>query len=81
MANFGIKIEGLFTILTSLIIFALFPGTPTQAKSLLGLQYFSERELHIIRRRVVLDDPTKAYTRINITLKEVTSTVSHFHTF
>ncbi|RFU35018.1 hypothetical protein B7463_g1284, partial [Scytalidium lignicola] len=74
-------LEGLFTILVSFILAALFPGVPSKAKSLLGVQYFSDRELHIIRQRVLLDDPTKATGRSNITRKELTSTLSDWRIY
>lgn len=62
--------------MVSIIIASLFPGVPAKAKSLLGISYFSERELHIIRQRVLIDDPTKATGRSNITRQELVNCVS-----
>ncbi|KAH8808667.1 alternative sulfate transporter [Xylogone sp. PMI_703] len=74
-------LEGLFTIVVSFILASLFPGVPNKAKSLLGVQYFSERELHIIRQRVLLDDPTKATGRSNITRKELTTALGDWRIY
>jgi len=50
-------LEGIFTILVSVIFGCFFAGTPARPYSLLKLTYFSPRELHILRTRILLDDP------------------------
>jgi hypothetical protein len=75
------KIEGLFTIIVAGIFAIFFPGTPKDAKSLVGFRYFSEREIHILNQRIYLDDPNSEKARKTISLKELTSTVSFVRTF
>ncbi|KAH8598708.1 alternative sulfate transporter [Bisporella sp. PMI_857] len=50
-------IEGLFTILVAGIFASLFPGTPANPVTLTGLRYFTEREVHIMRERIRLENP------------------------
>jgi MFS family permease len=68
-------LEGLFTILVAIVFATLFPGHPGNPKSLLGISCFTEEELHILRTRMLLDDPNNERTNNHITLKEITSTV------
>jgi len=75
------QLEGLFTILVSFIFAALFPGRPQVSKSLLGIHYFNERELHIICQRVILDDPTKITGRSNITKRELINTLTDWRIY
>jgi hypothetical protein len=70
-----VQIEGLFTILVAGVFVMLFPGTPKKPKTLTGLKYFPEREIHILRQRIRLDDPTSGTGRKTISLKELTTTV------
>jgi hypothetical protein len=71
-----LQLEGLFTILVAFIFLALFPGTPSDPITLTKLKYFSDREIHILRERVILDDPWKQTSRRHVKLAEVTATVT-----
>ncbi|KAI9150848.1 Efflux pump radE [Paramyrothecium foliicola] len=53
-------IEGLLAFLSGVTFILAFPKSTSNPVSVLGFQYFSEREAHIVRQRVLLDDPTKA---------------------
>lgn len=71
------KLEGAFTVLAGLVFIAFFPRDPGSPVSLLGVSYFSEREAHILAKRVLLDDPSKAHRGLNISPSELKAAVSH----
>ncbi|KAF2815415.1 MFS general substrate transporter [Mytilinidion resinicola] len=68
-------IEGLFTITVSFILMAFLPKNPFDPVPFTRIQYFSQREKDIIRRRVFLDDPTKEKKSKNITRAELLDTL------
>ncbi len=73
-------IEGLITVVLGIIFLLFMPQGPFKPQSVISkkLNYFTEREIFILRSRVILDDPTKdpQVTHKWITRKELTTTVS-----
>ncbi|KAE9376566.1 MFS transporter [Stipitochalara longipes BDJ] len=74
-------LEGLFTILVAGIFATLFPGTPKNPKTLTGIGYFSEREVHILRRRVQFNNSNDGTGRKTISLKELTRTLTDWRIY
>lgn len=71
-------VEGLITIFAGIIFTLLVPPKAGNGYALVGLKrwsYFTPRESHIIRNRVLLDDPHKAHGHIKITAKDIWNTV------
>ncbi|KAB8258491.1 major facilitator superfamily domain-containing protein [Aspergillus pseudonomiae] len=71
-------VEGLITIFAGIIFTLLVPPKAGNGYALIGLKrwsYFTPRESHIIRNRVLLDDPRKARGHIKITAKDIWNTV------
>ncbi|KAL2165666.1 hypothetical protein VTG60DRAFT_4049 [Thermothelomyces hinnuleus] len=71
-------IEGLFTVLVGALFIALFPPSPGNPVSLLGIRYFSEREVQILQQRVLRDDMTKIQPRQNVSWDEVKATFTNW---
>ena len=53
----------------------LFPREPGKPTSILGFSYFNEREIQILVRRVLLDDPTKLHVKPNVSGAEIKKVV------
>jgi hypothetical protein len=72
------SIEGLLAIGVAFLFILLLPRSPSRPTPLFSrkLQYFTERERHILSTRVVLDDTQKANTARAMTLHDITSTLA-----
>jgi hypothetical protein len=71
-------VEGLITLFIAIVFTLLVPPSAGDGRPLIGRgrwSYFTERESHIIRNRVLLDDPRKAQGHIQITGKDIWQTV------
>lgn len=73
-------VMGLFTIVSGVIIGCFLPDSFQQPRPFLlpHLQPFSERELHILRRRVYKDEPIKSRRKSHIPLKALKSTFKNW---
>ncbi|KAL2271333.1 hypothetical protein VTJ83DRAFT_704 [Remersonia thermophila] len=71
-------IEGAFTVLVGFVFIALFPKSPANPVSFLGIRYFTERESQILQQRVLRDDPTKFQPRRNVSWGEVKDTFTNW---
>jgi MFS family permease len=76
-------VEGLFTILVSIILIFFLPGSPQTPRPLLsaGIIRFSDPESDLLRRRLENDDPeghTPGAQGMHIPLALVWKTVSHY---
>ncbi|EJD52883.1 alternative sulfate transporter [Auricularia subglabra TFB-10046 SS5] len=72
-------IMGLFSVLVGLLLALLLPDSVHKPTPYLlpRLAYFSERELYILKHRVIRDDPIKATGPIRIGRSELRSAVGH----
>ncbi|CAH0023578.1 unnamed protein product [Clonostachys rhizophaga] len=64
-------IEGIFTILVGIAFLTIFPTSIPKPVSLIGIRFFSERESHILTRRILADDPSKAEVKTHVIWQEV----------
>ncbi|KAJ5925435.1 hypothetical protein N7454_008074 [Penicillium verhagenii] len=67
-------IEGLITLFIGIVFTLLVPPSAGDGRPLIAFgrwSYFTERESHIIRNRVLLDDPKKARGHIQISKSDV----------
>ncbi|KAM0331510.1 hypothetical protein ACHAQA_003187 [Verticillium albo-atrum] len=71
-------VEGLLTVVAGLFFFALFPGTPSNPVSLLGVRFFTDREITILRDRVIIDDPNKATKKKSINVRDLGRALSDY---
>lgn len=71
-----LKIEGIFTILVGIAFLTIFPTSISKPVSLVGIRFFSERESHILTRRILADDPSKAEVKTYVSWQEVKNVVS-----
>jgi len=71
-------IMGVFSVLAGFVLALLLPDSVHKPTPWLlpRLRYFTERELYILKHRVILDDPAKAGGPIKIGRKELVSAVS-----
>ncbi|EJD52882.1 alternative sulfate transporter [Auricularia subglabra TFB-10046 SS5] len=71
---------GLFSILAGLVLALLLPDSVHKPTPFLlpKLKYFSERELYILKHRVIRDDPVKATGPIRIGRRELRSALSNW---
>lgn len=58
------------------LFIALFPRSPSNPVSLLGFNYFTEREAQILTARVVRDDPSKVHAKTHVSRGELKDAVS-----
>ena len=75
--NYPCPVEGLITIFAGLIFLAFVPPAVGNGKPLISFgrwSYFTEREVHIIRNRVILDDHQKAQKHIRISGADILNT-------
>lgn len=75
---FRYTVEGLITIFAGIVFILFLPPAVGNGKPLISAgrwSYFTERESHIIRNRVLLDDPRKAKGHIKISGSDILSTV------
>ncbi|KAE8386448.1 hypothetical protein ETB97_004383 [Aspergillus alliaceus] len=71
-------VEGLITIFAGILFTLLIPPSAGNGYAIISLKrwsYFTPRESHIIRNRVLHDDPHKARGHIKITAKDIWKTV------
>ncbi|KAJ5740047.1 hypothetical protein N7533_012831 [Penicillium manginii] len=71
-------VEGLLTLFIGIFFTLLVPPKVGDGRPLISFgrwSYFTERESHIIRNRVLLDDPQKAQGHIQITWSDIKNTV------
>ncbi|KAM0651855.1 hypothetical protein ACHAO3_003389 [Verticillium nonalfalfae] len=71
-------LEGLLTLVAGFCFFALFPGIPSNPVSLLGVRFFTDREITILRDRIIIDDPNKATTKTSINLGDLQRAVADY---
>lgn len=71
-------IEGIFTILCGVVFLLCIPLGPQNPATLFGYRYFTEREEHILRQRVLLDDPSKEKKSHSISKKELLSVLGNW---
>ncbi|KAM0343595.1 hypothetical protein ACHAPU_008346 [Fusarium lateritium] len=71
-------IEGLFTILVGTLFFILFPDSPFNPVSVFKYGIFTEREKHILTRRILVDDPTKIHAKPNVTKEEFKNVMTNW---
>lgn len=73
-------IEGVITLFIGVVFVLLIAPAVGDGRALITMggrwSYFSERESHICRSRVLLDDPNKARGGISITWADIKSTIS-----
>lgn len=66
--------EGLITLVIAIVFTLLVPPKVGDGRALVGFgrwNYFTDRESHIIRNRVLLDDPRKARGQISISGSDI----------
>ncbi|KAJ5761773.1 uncharacterized protein N7511_005155 [Penicillium nucicola] len=71
-------VEGLITIFIAIVFTLFVPPAVGDGRPLISMgkwSYFTERESHIIRNRVLLDDPRKARGHIQITKGDIWKTI------
>ena len=71
-------VEGLITLFIAIVFTLLVPPSAGDGRPLIAFgrwSYFTERESHIIRNRVLLDDPLKAKGHIQISGSDIWQTV------
>ncbi|KAJ6100450.1 hypothetical protein N7499_000080 [Penicillium canescens] len=71
-------VEGLITLFIGIIFTLFVPPAAGDGRPLIAMgrwSYFTERESHIIRNRVLLDDPRKARGHIQITKSDIWKTI------
>ncbi|GME49452.1 MFS transporter [Neofusicoccum parvum] len=68
-------LEGGLTVLASLLFVALFPKSVADPRALVGGSRFSVRERDILRRRVLLDGPSKVSERRHVSGADVFRTL------
>lgn len=71
-------IEGMFTIVIGILFITFFPKSPSNPVSIMGIRYFNEREIHILSRRVLLDDPSKIHTHTHISAAEIKAALTNW---
>ncbi|CAK7221697.1 hypothetical protein SEUCBS140593_004654 [Sporothrix eucalyptigena] len=71
-------IEGMFTVVVGILFISLFPKSPANPVSILGFRYFSDREIHVLSRRVLLDDPSKIHTHTHISKQELKNALTNW---
>lgn len=74
----NIPVEGLITLFIAIVFTLLVPPAAGDGRPLISFgrwSYFTERESHIIRNRVLLDDPLKAKGHIQISGSDIWQTV------
>jgi hypothetical protein len=54
----------------SFVFVIVVPGDPTSPQSAFGLQWFSDRHVDILRRRIIADDKAKQDTHRPLTKRE-----------
>lgn len=69
-------LEGLMTIVAGILFLCLFPGTPSNPVSLIGVHFFTEREQMILHKRILVDDPSKVTTK-SIKGRDILSTLGN----
>lgn len=67
----------MYTVLTGIAFLVVFPKSPDDPVSFMNIRFFSEREAHILKKRVDLDDPAKANGRPHVSWSEFKRTVSN----
>lgn len=71
-------VEGLLTLFIGIAFTLFVPPKAGDGRALIGFgrcSYFTERESHIIRNRVLLDDPGKAHGHIQISKTDIWHTL------
>ncbi|KAG6809331.1 hypothetical protein H0H92_000668 [Tricholoma furcatifolium] len=74
------EVEGLMTLVIAIVFTLLIPPKAGDGRALITMgrwSYFSERESHIIRSRVLLDDPLKARGHIQISRSDIWKTLKN----
>ncbi|KUI65292.1 hypothetical protein VM1G_00787 [Cytospora mali] len=71
-------LEGIYTVVTGIVFLIIFPKSPENPVSFLRIRLFSDRESHILKARVHLDDPTKAQGRAHVSLDEFKRTFKNW---
>lgn len=74
-------IEGIFTCTVGVLLAILFPKSVQEPKSMLGFNYFTEREADILRRRIVFDDPRKLQKKKWIDWSELRYALSNWRVY
>jgi hypothetical protein len=69
------QLEGLFTVMIGMVFIAVFPGSPAHPISICRITWFSEREVFILRQRILLDDASRAEDTCRISGKDILRTV------
>ncbi|KAJ5440229.1 uncharacterized protein N7458_011227 [Penicillium daleae] len=72
-------VEGLITLFVGIVFTLLVPPKAGDGRPLSSFgrwSYFTERESHIIRNRVLLDDPRKAHGHIQISRSDICKTLT-----
>ncbi|GLI81670.1 hypothetical protein PoHVEF18_010057 [Penicillium ochrochloron] len=73
-----LSVEGLLTLLIGIVFTLFVPPNVGDGRPLISFgrwSYFTERESHIIRNRVLLDDPRKAKGHIQISRSDIWKTL------
>lgn len=79
MVTNTLQVEGLLTLFIGIFFTLLVPPKVGDGRPLIALggwSYFTERESHIIRNRVLLDDPRKAQGHIQIRWSDIAKTLT-----
>lgn len=71
------QVEGVYTLATGVYFGIIFPKSPDHPVSLTGIRWFNERDTHILKSRVLIDDPAKAQGRLHVSWHEIKRTVSN----
>ncbi|KAM0216343.1 hypothetical protein ACHAQI_002762 [Fusarium lateritium] len=71
-------IEGIFTILVGILFILFFPDSPFNPVSIFKFSVFTEREKHILTKRILADDPTKIHVKPNVTKEEFRNVMTNW---
>lgn len=75
------QLEGLFTITCGLVFIVLVPKDPSSTKTLVGLNFFNDRERYIMQRRVLLGDASKERKHSHVSVKRLFEILSNWRIY
>lgn len=71
-------LEGIYTVITGVLFLVIFPKAPENPVSFMKIRLFNDRESHILKKRVDLDDPSKAQGRPHVSWSEFKRTFQNW---
>ncbi|ROV89499.1 hypothetical protein VSDG_08513 [Cytospora chrysosperma] len=78
LLGYGMQLEGIYTVITGILFLVIFPKAPENPVSFMKIRLFNDRESHILKRRVDLDDPSKAQGRPHVSWSEFKRTFQNW---